>query len=220
MLRNIPMLLVIILVSGCVTVEDPQLVGNKASVYGEGLGVGQRVNGDGTNVSVWNIWKGADGVEVARKYCARFGKTLEPNYSFQGITGYYKCGSVDDSVITAIFDKPNMVEAAESLSECVRSNVAYLDDLMSDASTIATAVAQSCLRELNNLTDRYISHLPNSQALADNYKNSIRSAFEDGKADRVLPYVLAWRSLVNRGWNKETPPTENELPDSLFPKGI
>jgi len=113
-----------------------------------------------------------------------------------------------------------MVSATSALSECVRTNVAFFDDLKSNASTLATAVSQSCLSELDNLATLYIYHLPNSQALDDGQKNSIVSAFQDGKADRVPHYVLAWRSLVNRGWDKQNQPTEKELPDSLFPKGI
>jgi len=218
MFKLIP-LIAIVLLSGCVTTDNPKLSGDRANIYVGGV-AGQKVTGDGTNVSVFNIWKGEDGLPLAEQYCARFGKKLESNYSFQGITGYYQCGNLDDTVVSAIFDQPNMVSAASALSECVRTNVALLDDLMSDASTIATAVSQSCLSELDNLATLYISHLPNSQALDDGYKNSIKSAFEDGKADRVLPYVLAWRRLVNRGWDKQNQPTEKELPDSLFPKGI
>ena len=181
---------------------------------------GQTVSGDGTNVSVWNIWKGEDGVGLAGQYCAKFGKGLETSYSFSGITGYYKCGNVDEDVITAIFNKPAMVDAASALSECVRANVVILDDMMSDASTIATAVSQSCLLELDSLATLLISNLPNSQEMDDGYKNSIKAGFKEGRTKRVLPYVLAWRSLVNRGWDKQKTPTAKELPDSLFPKGI
>ena len=207
------------LLTGCVTTSDQKLVGNSANIYVGGL-AGQKVNGDGTNVSVFNIWTGEDGVQLAQQYCERYGKNLEPNYTFQGITGHYKCGNIDESVIEAIFEKPDVVDAQNALGNCVRTNVPILDDLISDASTISAAVAQSCTSEYKALTKSYIRNLPNSASLGDDYKNAIHSAFEDGRKERALPYVLAWRNLVKRGWDKSRKATENELPNNLFPKGI
>ena len=219
MLRLGLMLLITGFLTGCITTDDQKLVGNSANIYVGGL-AGQKVNGDGTNVSVWNIWNGEDGIQLAQQYCERYGKSLEPRYTFQGITGYYKCGNISENVINAIFEKPDVVAAQSTLGKCVRANVPILDDLMRDASTISAAVAQSCVAEFEALTKSYIKNLPNSASLDDEYKNAVHSAFKNGRKEKALPYVLAWRNLVKRGWDKSKKPTETELPNNLFPKGI
>ena len=53
--------------------------------------IGQKVEGDSKNVSVWNIWNARDGQPVAEQHCQKYGKKVI-SMSYSGITGYYECG--------------------------------------------------------------------------------------------------------------------------------
>lgn len=218
LMRFIPLFFLLTL-SACITSSDPKLVGNEGQVYATGL-VNQKVSGDGVNVTVWNIWNAKDGLPLAQQYCQQFGKNVSNQTRFQGITGYYTCEGLSKAKQSEIFNSANVKAAISNMGECIRKNVVFLDDLTSDAETIAKGVAQTCNQHWDKLAVAYISNLPNSQALSNEYKNSIMSAFNEGKVDKVLPYVLTWRGLVKKGWNSKQQPTQNEMPDTLFPKGI
>lgn len=210
---------VLLALSACITTDDAKLVGGEGQVYATGM-VNQRVSGDGVNVSVWNIWNAKDGLPLAQQYCQQFGKTVSNETRFKGITGYYTCEGLSEAQQDAIFEASNVQLAVSDMVSCIRENVVFLDDLSSDAETIAKAVAQTCNQHWAKLAKAYISNLPNSQALSSDYKNSITSAFNEGKVNKVLPYVLTWRGLVKKGWDGNKQPTQKEMPDTLFPKGI
>lgn len=210
---------ILLTLSACITTDDPELVGGEGQVYLTGL-VNQKVSGDGVNVSVWNIWNAKDGLPLAQQYCQKFGKSVSNHTRFQGITGYYKCEGLSETKQSEIFNSASVKAAISNMGTCIRENVVFLDDLRSDAETIAKAVAQTCNQHWTRLAEAYILNLPNSQALSAEYKNSIATAFNKGKVDKVLPYVLTWRGLVKKGWNTKKQPTQDELPDTLFPKGI
>lgn len=208
-----------ILLSGCITASDPKLIGNEGQVYSTGL-VNQKVKGDGFNVSVWNIWKVEDGLPFAEQHCQKFGKTVSAEMRFKGITGYYTCKGLSEEQLDEIFELPELILAISELGGCIRENVMLLDDYTSDAETVAKAVSQTCTSSWEKLTASFIENLPNSSELSVSYKSEIGSTFNDTKIDKVIPYVLSWRSLVKRGWNERKEPTIEEMPDSLFPKGI
>ena len=210
---------ILMTLSACITTDDPELVGGEGQVYLTGL-VNQKVSGDGVNVSVWNIWNAKDGLPLAQQYCQKFGKSVSNHTRFQGITGYYKCEGLSEIKQSEIFNSASVKAAISNMGTCIRENVVFLDDLRSDAETIAKAVAQTCNQHWTRLAEAYILNLPNSQALSAEYKHSISTAFNKGKVDKVLPYVLTWRGLVKKGWNTNKQPTQDELPDTLFPKGI
>lgn len=217
-MRYFPVFILLAL-SACITTDDAKLVGGEGQVYSTGL-VNQRVSGDGVNVSVWNIWSAKDGLPLAQQYCQQFGKTVSTETRFKGITGYYTCEGMSDAQQNEIFNSSNVKIAISDMVSCIRENVVFLDDLSSDAETIAKGVAQTCSKHWKELANAYITNLPNSQALSSDYKSSIMTAFNEGKVEKVLPYVLTWRGLVKKGWDSKEQPTQKEMPDTLFPKGI
>ncbi len=211
-------ILISLFLFGCVTVKDPKLVGGEGQLYVGGM-INQRVQGDGNQVSVWNIWNAKDGLPFAQQYCQQFGKTVSSKYRFSGVTGYYTCKGLSDDQRRKIFEKAEVRDAISGLSVCIRKNVVFLDDLSSDAKTISEGVAQACGLHWNRIANAYVKNLPNSDKLGKSYVESIRSAFVNGRVSKVLPYVLTWRSIIKNGWNEKESPSEREIPDSLFPKG-
>ena len=207
-----------IFICGCAS-SDPSLVSGRGQVYSAGL-FGQTVSGDESKVSVWNIWNAKDGLPLAEQHCQQYGKGVSI-ISHSGITGYYECvGRLSGEEVKTIFDKLEVKKSVSNLVNCIRENVIYLDDLTSDASTIALGVVETCRSYWDIMASKFISNLPNSNKFSSKYTEKLKRDLNKNKNIKVLPYVLTWRNLVKNGWNKSKVPTIKEMPDTLFPKSI
>ena len=207
-----------VMVTGC-TQSNAKLVNGESQVYVGGL-VSQRVNGDANMVSVWNVWTAKDGLPLANQHCQKYGKPGAEIVSKTGITAYYKCQQMTAASKEKIFDSDVVKSAVSNITSCIRTNVVVLDDFVSDANTIAQAVAQQCRAKMDRFVDAYISQIPNSGSLSTAYADNLKTQFAENEKNRVLPFVLGWRSLVKNGWDRRTPPTEKEAPDQLFSQTI
>lgn len=95
---------------------------------------------------------------------------------------------------------------------CVRQSVPVLDDLTSDANTVASGIAETCGRQIEAFLDAYLSEKKSSRA----FNQAFKKQFRNDQPRKILPFVLSWRSLVRNGINRKLPPSEKELPSSLF----
>ena len=198
---------------------DPSLINGEGQVY-LGGGVNQQVKGDGENVTVWNIWNAKDGLPLAQQHCEQFGKSVSTEYRHSIITGYYKCIGLGDEEIKTIFEKTIVKNSISNLIKCIREKVILFDDFNSDAKTISLAVAEICSPYWDKMASEFINNIPNFEKLSDKYISNIKTNLGKNKETKVLPYVLIWRSMIMKGWNKDKVPTIKEMPDTLFPKGI
>jgi hypothetical protein len=192
---------------------NAKLVGNKANIYG---GLGQTVNGDSNSVTIFNIWNAEDAKPVAEQHCNKYGKKVV-SMTFQGITGYYECGGSNNIINTAeIFSKPDVKILISNITNCIRKNIVILDDLQSDAKSIAEAVSQMCSNKYVKFAEKFISHIEDSEYWALDKTKEIRSILINSHAKQTLPFVLIWRSLIRQGWDKKKEPSKEQLPDDLF----
>ena len=161
---------------------NAQLVGNKANIYG---GIGQTVNGDSKSVTIWNIWNAEDAKPVAEQHCNKYGKKVV-SMTFQGITGYYECGGSDSNINTAeILSKPDIKILVSNITNCIRKNIVVLDDLRSDAKSIAEAVSQICSNKYTKFADKFISHIENSDYWELEKTNEIRNILINSHAKQT-----------------------------------
>jgi hypothetical protein len=207
-------ILLALITAGC-TQSNAKLVGGEGQVYIGGM-TNQKVRGDAETVSVWNIWTAEDGLPLARQHCQRFGGVGAEIIDKRGITGYYKCIAMSAETKSEILQSELVKEKGSQMTQCIRTNVVYLDDFVSDAKTIATAVATQCKNRMVEFVDAYISQMPSASELSATFVSVLKEKFAEGEAERVLPYVLGWRNLVKNGWDKKTPPTPEQAPDQLF----
>jgi hypothetical protein len=209
-----------LVVSGC-TRSGVGLSGGESdgNLYVGGL-VNQRVTGDSENVSVWNVWTAKDGLPLAELHCQKYGRQGAEIIKKRGITAYYKCTKMTDEAKQAIFNSDVVEAAVANIADCVRANIVSMDDLVSDASTIAEAAAQQCRGQMDLFVDAYISQLPASSEISDEYVDFIKGQFADEEKSRVLPYVLRWRGLIRKGWDRQVTPSDKEVPDGLFSQGV
>ena len=94
----------------------------------------------------------------------------------------------------------------------MRTNVIALDDLQSDAGTIASAIAYSCSAKYTGYIDVVVLQVN----LFEHAKDKLRSSFKSVEVQKVIPYVLAWRQVVRQGFSKSQKPSEKELPNNLY----
>ena len=209
-MRLFVLIIVTFFISSCAT--DTNLYGNRANLYG---GMGQSVNGDENNVSIFNLWKAEHGLPVAEQHCAKYGKKVV-SYSQSGITGLYKCGGSINDDFDRVFELQLVKTALKKLGDCIRSNVVFLDDLTSDAKTISSAVSQICEDDFISLYELILNNHKDASSLTIDYKNKFKLAQLEKSVNRVIPYVLAWRRVVASGWDAQKTPTEKEIPDNIF----
>jgi hypothetical protein len=219
-LKLAPVAIALAFLVGCTKANTKLVDGQSAgSIYVGGL-VNQKVTGDADRVSVWNVWTAEDGLSLAAQHCQNFGKTGAEIVSQRGITAYYRCQEISAEIKEKIFASAAVRAALTDITTCIRTNVMVLDDYVSDASTIAQAVAQQCRESMAHFVEAYVSELPNSNQLSEAYLTRVKSQFSETEQNRVLPYVLGWRSLVKNGWDKRRAPTQKEAPDDLFYQSI
>jgi hypothetical protein len=211
------MKLLFIILLACVVAScanpNAKLVGNTSNIYG---GIGQTVSGDSKSVTIWNIWSAKDAKPVAEQHCKKYGKTVV-SMSFIGITGYYECGSDNNSITASeILSKTDVKIDVSNVTNCIRKNVVVLDDLQSDAKSIAEAVSQICGGKFQKFAESFISHIKDSEYWELDKTNNIKNILINGQAKQTLPFVLIWRSLIRKGWDKNKEPSKEQLPDDLF----
>lgn len=102
--------------------------------------------------------------------------------------------------------------ALDKIGICIRSNIVDLDDLTSDAATIANGIASACSNSIDNFLNLFLQLKRGSGSFNSNF----RSAFKAEQQQKILPFVLKWRSLIRTGRNKSKEPSEKELPNSLI----
>ena len=95
---------------------------------------------------------------------------------------------------------------------CVRSKIVDLDDLMSDASTIASTISDMCNDKYFIYTNTILGKINHN----DKIKNLIQQTMINSRSVKVAPYVLIWRKIVREGYDKKRTPTIKELPNNLF----
>lgn len=102
--------------------------------------------------------------------------------------------------------------ALDKIGICIRSNIVELDDLTSDAATIANGIAVACSTSIDNFLNLFLQQKRGSNT----FNTSFRKAFKAEQQQKILPFVLKWRSLIRTGRNKSKEPSERELPNSLI----
>ena len=102
--------------------------------------------------------------------------------------------------------------ALDKIGLCVRSNIVELDDLTSDATTIANGIAAVCSTSIDDLLNLFLQLKRGSS----NFNTTFRKQFKAEQNQKILPFVLKWRNLIRTGRNKSKEPTERELPNSLI----
>lgn len=100
----------------------------------------------------------------------------------------------------------------DDVGSCIRQNVPVLDDLTSDANTVASGIAETCGRQIDTFLDAYLSEKKSSRA----FNQAFKKQFKNDQPKKILPFVLSWRSLVRNGIGRKSPPSEKDLPSSLF----
>lgn len=100
----------------------------------------------------------------------------------------------------------------DDVGSCIRKSVPVLDDLTSDATTIASGIAETCGRQIEAFLDAFLSEKKSSRAFNEAFKKQ----FRNNQPKKILPFILSWRSLVRNGINRKSPPSERDLPSSLF----
>ena len=99
---------------------------------------------------------------------------------------------------------------------CIRQSIVSLDDLTSDAATIAFAVADVCSSQHN----KYVRQIVSEISYSPKVKGVVKDAFYNSASTKVIPYVLNWRRIVIAGFNQSQVPTENELPNNLYSASV
>ena len=102
--------------------------------------------------------------------------------------------------------------ALDKIGLCVRSNIVELDDLTSDAATIANGIAAVCSTSIDDFLNLFLQLKRGSS----NFNTTFRKQFKAEQSQKILPFVLKWRNLIRTGRNKSKEPTERELPNSLI----
>ena len=156
-------------------------------------------------------------------HCKSHGKF----YEYVGLgtnkrSSYYRCveylqnqSSPQSSLSVALSSVPAKTVRKEYI-DCLRKNIIALDDLQSDASTIASAIAYACSAKYS----RYVTEVVSQVNLFEHAKDKLRASFKSVEVQKVIPYVLAWRQVVRRGFSKSQNPTEKELPNNLYEADI
>ena len=98
----------------------------------------------------------------------------------------------------------------------MRANIINLDDMTSDASTVALAVADVC----SGNHSKYISEVTTHIAFSGRVKQLVRQAIADSAGTKLIPYVLNWRKIVKQGFSQKSKPSESELPNNLYSAAV
>ena len=219
-MKHFIVIFLLVSLSSCVN-KNAKLVDGKSNIYNGGI-IGQTVDGDSFSVSVWNIWNANDGIPLAEQHCKKYNKKVV-SMSFSRVTGYYKCG-IDPNQISKlaeqIINSSDVKLAVSNVANCIREKVIIYDDFKSDAKSIAEGVSEVCSSNFNKFAELFISKIDGSENWEYETKRKFKDDLKSSQSKRTLPFVLEWRSLIRRGWNKNQAPTDKEIPDKLFKVAI
>ena len=107
---------------------------------------------------------------------------------------------------------PIVKKSLSNISLCIRQNIVALDDLSSDAKTIAEGIASVCAPTI----DKFLVEFLNEKKGNSLFNREFKINFERQQYSKILPFVLKWRQILKQGWNKKQEPTKKDLPDSLL----
>ena len=165
---------------------------------------------------------------MAQSHCNQFYKDASysgariPNpmltmewHDFQCVERQVNANVVLAAVDRAI-DSSSATDFRAEYLDCLRENIVALDDLTSDASTIALAISDVCGRQHSAYVKDVVSQLDYS----DEIKGIIRDSFYESAGVKVIPYVLNWRKIVQSGFDKAQRPSKQELPNQLYQANV
>ena len=107
---------------------------------------------------------------------------------------------------------PRVKKSLSNISLCIRQNIVALDDLSSDAKTIAEGISSVCAPTI----DKFLVEFLNEKRGNSLFNREFKINFERQQYSKILPFVLKWRQILKQGWNRNQEPTKKDLPDSLL----
>ena len=111
-----------------------------------------------------------------------------------------------------VMENVDVSASFQDISACVRSNIPVLDDLTSDAGSIARAIATVCSSKVSSFLNLYLEE----RAAGRYFNDAFREQFTASQKEKILPFVLTWRRILSEGWSESQEPTQKELPDNLY----
>ena len=127
---------------------------------------------------------------------------------FDGDYNKFSCSVLTEKVLAL----PKIGSSLDQIGKCIRSTIPELDDLNSDAKTVADAVATVCSSTINNFLTLFLKEKQGTNKFNKEY----RLLFKENQYAKILPFVLKWRMLIKNGRQNNLAPTEKELPSSMF----
>lgn len=101
---------------------------------------------------------------------------------------------------------PETVAAIQAMNACGRASWPTLDDGVSDARTVASAVATACGREYDAATDAFLAFDMADDNDAVRHDFRIARGRPASRADTFVPLVLRWRAEAARPAPQPAPP--------------
>jgi len=187
---------------GC---SSPKVVSNNQGII---TIKGPRVAwGPGHNTYTSDAQKNAD------EYCRKNGRDKAHFIGgevklFDGDYNKFTCTVKNEKIMQI----PRVKKSLSDISTCIRKNIVELDDLSSDAKTIAEGIASICTPSINKFLIEFLSEKKGNSL----YNKEFKINFKRQQYSKILPFVLKWRQILKQGWNKKRVPTKKDLPDSLL----
>lgn len=166
--------------------------------------------------------------KLAKKHCSKYHKVASysgariPNplstmewHDFQCIEKTVSVSQVNYDVNQAL-NTETVVRKISTYLECVRGSIVLLDDLVSDAATIAVAISDVC----SQFHDSYVREILSSIEYSSRIKSIIRESITESAGIKVIPYVLRWRRIIRNGFNRTEKPSKKELPNNLYSASV
>lgn len=163
--------------------------------------------GPGHNTYTSEAQKNAD------EYCKKNGRDRAHFISgevklFDGDYNSFTCTVKNEKIM----EIPKVKKSLSNISKCIRQNIVALDDLSSDAKTIAEGIASICSPTINKFLVEFLNEKKGNSVFNREFKIN----FKKQQYSKILPFVLKWRLIVRQGWNNKQIPTKKDLPDSLL----
>ena len=136
-------------------------------------------------------------------------------HDFQCVEEPVNIKKINYDIGNALASNPANLALDDFLS-CVRDKIVSLDDMMSDASTIASTIADMC----NSTYYSYINIVLEKINHNDKIKDLVKKSMLKSRSIKVAPYVLIWRKIVRNGFDKSRKPSVKELPKNLFIQNV
>lgn len=127
---------------------------------------------------------------------------------FDGDYNNFTCTVKNEKVMSI----PIVKKSLSNISICIRQNIVELDDLSSDAKTIAEGIASVC----NSTIDKFLVEFLSEKKGNLLFNKEFKINFKREQYSKILPFVLKWRQILKQGWNRKQKPNKKVLPDSLL----